>query len=192
MLISIYGLVQWAFFVSMVLEEVTMEQNRRVRGCAWCFTLIVALGFFMTPGSASSQNATGIWQPAPGGQIPSGAVVGGSEPGRTLYLCRGWHQGGLHPGKVVGGNCNIGYGGSEVRLSTFEVLVRTNLTWAPYTGSIPPNALQGGQERDRVLYVCRAPHAGGVHPGKVVAGNCNIGYGGRELALSNFEIAIMR
>jgi len=50
----------------------------------------------------------------------------------------------------------------------------------------------GGQENDRVLYVCRAAHSGGVHPGKVIAGNCNIGFGGQELSIPVFEIALVR
>jgi hypothetical protein len=130
--------------------------------------------------------------PAINGQIPAGAVAGGAEPGRTLYICRGWHQGGLHPGKVVEGRCNIGYGGNEFALTSFELLVNTNLLWIPYPGVIPPGALVGGQENDRVLYVCRAAHSGGVHPGKVIAGNCNIGFGGQELSIPVFEIALVR
>lgn len=169
-----------------------MEICRGTSGLAWCSRLLLVLGLFITPGSASSQNASGNWLPAINGQIPAGAVAGGAEPGRTLYICRGWHQGGLHPGKVVEGRCNIGYGGNEFALTSFELLVNTNLLWIPYPGVIPPGALVGGQENDRVLYVCRAAHSGGVHPGKVIAGNCNIGFGGQELSIPVFEIALVR
>lgn len=45
-------------------------------------------------------------------------------------------------------------------------------TWIP-KGSIPANAVVGGRENDRDLYVCRASYEGGLHPGKIISGNCN-------------------
>ena len=49
-------------------------------------------------------------------------MIGGSEPGRTLYVCRASYRGGMHPGKWIGGRCNIGYGGQEHGLAG-ELLV---------------------------------------------------------------------
>ena len=57
------------------------------------------------------------------GTVPANAVIGGQEPGRTLPICRGAYEGGLHPGKVVAGKCNIGWGGMEITLQAFEVLI---------------------------------------------------------------------
>ena len=51
-------------------------------------------------------------------------VIGGQEPGRSLPICRGSHGGGVHPGKVVAGTLNIGWGGKEITLTSMEVLVR--------------------------------------------------------------------
>ncbi len=64
------------------------------------------------------------WVPAEGGAIPQGAVLGGSENGQPLFICRAQYNGGVHPGKVVGQNCNIGWGGREILNPTYEVLVR--------------------------------------------------------------------
>jgi hypothetical protein len=57
------------------------------------------------------------------GAVPANAVIGGSEPGRTLPICHAAYNGGVHPGKVVAGKCNIGYGGKEIVLTSYEVLV---------------------------------------------------------------------
>jgi hypothetical protein len=57
------------------------------------------------------------------GEIPPNAVAGGFEDGHPLYLCHGSYEDGVHPGKIVAGNCNIGFGGSEIELHDYKVLV---------------------------------------------------------------------
>jgi hypothetical protein len=129
--------------------------------------------------------------PLPQGVLP---IIGGAEPGRQLPICRASFQNGVHPGKVVAGNCNIGYGGKEIVLNQFQLLVgraaptAPAIAWVPFTGQVPANAYIGGQEPDRTLPVCRAAHQNGVHPGKIVAGRCNIGWGGAEVVLAQFEV----
>ncbi len=134
------------------------------------------------------------WVSASNGQMPNGAVLGGQEPGRSLYVCRASYQGGVHPGKIVGSNCNIGYGGQEILLPNYEVLVQpaaVSLQWMPASnGQVPNRAVLGGQEPGRSLYICRASYQGGVHPGKIVASNCNIGYGGQEILLPNYDALV--
>jgi hypothetical protein len=144
-----------------------------------------------TPPPAPTANLQ--WVAASGGQMPAGAVLGGQEPGRSLFVCRANYQNGVHPGKVVGGNCNISYGGREIEIPNYETLTNSGVTlrWvAASGGQVPAGAVQGGQESGRSLFVCRVNYQGGVHPGKVVAGNCNIGYGGREIEISNYEVLI--
>ncbi len=140
--------------------------------------------------AALAHAATFGWERGPG--IPSNALVGGQEPGRSLYVCHAPHNGGVHPGKVVAGNCNIGWGGKEVVLPNFEVLtVNGNPRWVPASnGSVPQGAFAAGHENGAPLYLCRTGHAGGVHPGKVVGNNCNIGYGGAEILHSNYEVLV--
>ncbi|MCA9705882.1 MAG: DUF3421 domain-containing protein, partial [Myxococcales bacterium] len=67
------------------------------------------------------------WVPAAGGHVPKGAVQGGHESnGAALYVARAPYGGdGTHPGKVRPGfgGANIPWGGKEVRVDPYEVLV---------------------------------------------------------------------
>ncbi len=64
-----------------------------------------------------------IWVGATGGAIPRGRWVQGLGEAAT---CRGMRNGGLHPGgrMVEGRGCAIGFGGAEVMLAEYEVLIR--------------------------------------------------------------------
>lgn len=126
--------------------------------------------------------------------IPEDAVVGGGENGHMLYVCRANLNGNWHPGKLLpNGLCNISYGGREISFRNYQILVsHRQLHWVGSSlGFIPERAIVGGEEYGRVLYICQAYYAGGQHAGKVVGGNCNIPYGGREIALTYFNVLTM-
>ncbi len=146
--------------------------------------------------AANAQAPRLAWVDARGGEVPAGAIVGGWEQGRTLYVCRGVHEGGLHPGKVVGAYCNIGWGGTEVLTERYEVLIgdTRRIGWVDSSyGGVPPGAFSGGYEPGQSeLYVCRVGYLGGVHPGKIVGTNCNITYGGRELPFNRYQVLVSR
>ncbi|KAI8321703.1 hypothetical protein GQ54DRAFT_250272, partial [Martensiomyces pterosporus] len=60
-------------------------------------------------------------------------------------------------------------------------------------GHIPPNAVQGGIEKDgKPLFVARTMYKGGLHPGKAAPhledGGCNIGWGHKEVAVSEYQV----
>lgn len=132
------------------------------------------------------------------GELPSNAVIGGVETHRSLAICRCEYNGAQHPGKVVERRCNIGWGGKEVGLKRFEVLVNNGvveLDWLKTDGTeMPDHAVQAGKENGKPLYVGRAYHENGTHPGKVfrVGKNsiCNIGYGGKEITYKTFEVLV--
>jgi len=133
------------------------------------------------------------------GTIPSNAVIGGTENGRNLAVCRTNYNGATHPGKVVGSMCNIGWGGKEVTSRSFEVLVNSGVTlrWISIQGNMPRNAVQAGVENGKILYVGQATMANGsVHSGKVFVADdgtyiCNYGYGGNEVVeKSNFKVLV--
>ncbi len=70
----------------------------------------------------------GRWQKmeSENGDIPSNAMIAGHEKdGTPLYVARAVYGGGLHPGKVRPGfkGANIPYGGKEITISQYEVLV---------------------------------------------------------------------
>lgn len=91
-------------------------------------------------------------------------------------------------------NVNIG-NPPPPRYEMYEVVpmppAGSHYFWKPVEyGRIPPRAFVGGQERDRILYVCQAFHKDGVHSGKVVDGNCNIPWNGREIIINNFRVLV--
>ena len=131
----------------------------------------------------ATRSVSGRWGRGSRGTVPPGGYVGGSEQGRRLYVCRAAYQSGTHPGKLVGSNCNIGWGGREIVLPNYEILIDSGSFRWVRGGSVPSNAVVGGTEPGRTLYVCRASYNGGTHPGKWIAGRCNIGWGGREIGL---------
>lgn len=128
-----------------------------------------------------------------GGPMPLGMMRGGYQPERPheMYVCRGYFRNGVHPGKLQAGSCHIGWGGREILLSHFQVLVpqEVHLTWLPASdGAIPANAIPGGHELGGPLYICQAKYRGGMHPGKVVGEHCNFAWGGREILQSRYWV----
>jgi hypothetical protein len=129
------------------------------------------------------------------GDLPDNVVIGGVEYHRSLAVCRCDYRGGVHPGKVVGNACNIGYGGREITVPTFEVLVNKGaieLDWLKTDGALPDHAVKAGGENGTPIYAGRVFHENGTHPGKVFkAGSnyiCNIGYDGKEITFNSFEV----
>ncbi|XP_045455441.1 uncharacterized protein LOC123665139 [Melitaea cinxia] len=67
------------------------------------------------------------WLPAANGNVPPGAVVGGkTTTGEPLYVGRAIHQLSVIPGKIhpAHGTCYVGFGGTEVACSHYDVLCR--------------------------------------------------------------------
>ena len=126
------------------------------------------------------------------GRLPSYAFIGGKEGSRKLAVCRASYKKGMHPGKVVAGKCNIGWGGKEITLKKFEVMTARGVKLAWVKGPSAKGMIIGGKEGSRQLPLCRASYKKGTHPGKVVAGRCNIGWGGREIVLKSFEVLVQR
>ena len=73
------------------------------------------------------------WAPGKDGRVPLGAVQGGQQRnGEKLYIGRGDYGtlGAQHIGKVhpSHGGLYISYGGKEIKLSEYEVLVVREIT----------------------------------------------------------------
>ena len=156
-------------------------------------TLVVSQ-FEVVPVTGQSTGTIPIVPPGSAANAKWGATVnnkqvGGAEGNTPLHVCRVSYSGGVHAGKTWEGynGCNIGYGGTEVvTTSGFEYLeASAGYSWS----KTPTNQLVPvGQEAGQPIYVCRAKISNGsVHPGKVWNGNCNIGYGGNELVIADFE-----
>lgn len=125
-----------------------------------------------------------------------GTPLGREADGTAQSVCHGWHEGGLHIGKQIGASrgCSIGYGTDEVWLSEYAVLQQHGSfsVWAQRISKpFPAGAIVGGQEKDgKLLYVCRARHAGGEHLGKTRSdwSYCSIGYGGDEKYVTDYDV----
>lgn len=160
--------------------------------------LPISVFLAITPAAFTQSNAQSSvsysWVAASNGQVPRGAFAAGSEKGRPLYLCHARYNNGIHPGKVVDKDCHISWGGKEVLIRSYEVLTAprpVRLKWvAASNGQVPQGAFRGGYEKNRPLYVCRAAHNEGLHPGKVVDKNCDISYRGRAVVIPNYEVLV--
>jgi V8-like Glu-specific endopeptidase len=140
------------------------------------------------PSTSSNRSNRFFWTP----QLTGDAFPVGEENNQTLYSCRANYRGGLHPGKFIAGQCNFGFGGKEIESRNYEVLSSSSTTgysWVRGNISSISQSFIGGQEASgEPLVICRAGYRGGIHPGKVVNSRCNIGYGGEEIILDNYEV----
>lgn len=137
------------------------------------------------------------WEPARGGWIPPGAVPHGYEAnGEPLWVCRVRMHGGVHPGKVrpAFGAAQAAWGGNEVSVDEYEVLMDRGVWGIASGGAVPADAVPAGRERDgEPLYVARAAVAPGtLHIGKVrpAFGAANIGYGNDEHKVYSYEVLL--
>lgn len=62
------------------------------------------------------------WISANFGSIPPRAIQGGYQQNGPLFICQANYRGGTHIGKVVGQNCNFGWGGQEITIPRYNVL----------------------------------------------------------------------
>lgn len=97
------------------------------------------------------------------------------------------HPGGASPANPPSGMPAAGVGGMP---PPNAIPAAGALRWVPSgTGQpTPANAVAGGVEDGAPLLVCRAAYYAGVYPGKLVKGNCNIAYAGREIYMHEFEV----
>jgi hypothetical protein len=142
--------------------------------------------------------------PASGGQIPPGAWPdgqGSEGEGTPLWVARASLGGGLHLGKVRPGfgAALIPFGGQEVRVNDYEVLMEPGI-WngairdGQADHGIPTNAIVCGHEPSGdPLFAARSAVGGaGVQPGKTRFGfaAASIGLGGREVFLGQFAVLV--
>ncbi len=155
---------------------------------------IAGLSYLALASSLVTADSNIYWAPWQG-HLPSNAVIAGQAAGSSLGICLVDYQNGQHPGKVYANKCNFGWGGQEIVVShNFEVLVAESFVtpqWAASShGRLPRNAWEAAQYAGVQGYVCRAHYRNGVHAGKVYAGKCNIGWGGSEIVLDNYEVLL--
>ncbi|OQY46806.1 MAG: hypothetical protein B6242_06815 [Anaerolineaceae bacterium 4572_78] len=139
------------------------------------------------------------WALASNGVIPNGAFVAGHDSEglhAPLYIARTMHAGGMHPGKIRHefGWANIPWGGREITINPYQVFMGSGHWVKASNGHIPAGAIVGGRDEDNNadLFIARASHAGGMHPGKIRHSwqHANIPWGGQELLISDYEVLV--
>lgn len=88
------------------------------------FLATLALGAMVSLPAAAIASDAVEWVPW-NGRLPYDAIEGGIDQNGAipLYICRARYVNGVHPGKLRSGHCHIGWGGDEIILKRFEVLV---------------------------------------------------------------------
>ncbi|OUM63918.1 carbohydrate-binding module family 12 protein [Piromyces sp. E2] len=131
------------------------------------------------------------------GYTPENAVTLSNKLGKTFIVARGPVEGGVHPGYADPNNnkCFVSYGGKEIILDDFEVLVcdSSRYMWMPCSdkSSIGNNAVVGGYEYDGLeLYVCKCMHKGVPYFGKTsTRANCAyFAFDSKERTADDYDI----
>ncbi|MFC0406624.1 DM9 repeat-containing protein [Roseomonas elaeocarpi] len=131
------------------------------------------------------------WTEVSARSLPVDAIVGGSEGGEPLYVCRAADRNGIRLGKVRAnsGGCSIASEGRELVVSRFEVPAPR---WARATASpvLPTSAVPAGRENEGLLYLCRVQRSGMIQIGKAgpELSGCHVGMQGREVVYQEFEV----
>ena len=152
-------------------------------------SILLTIGFNVQKATAQVQ-----WLPASNGEFPTGAVTGGEEKGRQIYICKAQYKTGYYPGKIIGKYCNISWQGREITVPNYQVLVSLNNSgWHPIwqnasNGEIPDGAVAGGIEKGRQIYICKVKYKDGFHPGKLDGNSCYITWGGREFKIPDYQV----
>ncbi|KAH9948840.1 carbohydrate-binding module family 12 protein [Amylocystis lapponica] len=150
---------------------------------------------------ANGPRGPATWILNEGNSVPQGAIPGGEQQGRTLYICRGFHEGGIQVGKVIPDyekGAVIGYAHKEIHLPKYEILVGDEraLRWVDVRGSAKPEHLQarpveGGREADGTpLFVAKAHHHNSIVPGKASPklGGAFIPYSSTEVKVEEYRV----
>jgi len=148
------------------------------------------------------------WVMTKGKEIPQGAIEGGRDSDKhnsPLYICRAYHEGGIHIGKAgrsLGKGAVIGWGSKEHEKDTYEILIGDSraVRWVDSHGHLQLHSLgaqpvEGGREKDGTpLYICQAPYKGGTHPGKTspTFNGGVIAWGGKEEIVKNYRVLVLQ
>lgn len=133
------------------------------------------------------------WVTASYGRIPKYATIGGYDNnGKALYLCRAKYEGTLQPGKIVGENCNFSFNGAEIMTPIYQILMKQpDFKWEAGNDAFTTNdAISGGYQNNRQLYICQGKFNGGIYPGKIVNHRCLVSHAGSEVSLEFYNVLV--
>jgi len=147
--------------------------------------------------SGRVESGSVTWVLVHGKNFPADAIHGVEESGKITYIARAYQEGGLHPGKAghhLEKGASISYGGEEIKLDTFEVLVgkQHTIKWSKTVSSyvsiqsFSETVIEGGYEKDKTtLYIARAEFKGETHCGKA-----SVNLDGAAIAVEEKEVIV--
>lgn len=129
--------------------------------------------------------------------LPRNAILGGRDTdGAQIYVGRAFHEGDMIPCKVIPSKqvAYVSHNGFEIAKHNFDILIGNDVKWKKEkNGKIPKGAYPGGRTSSgETLYIGRGEHSRSTTVGKVHQshGCLYIGYGGKEVALRDYEVLI--
>lgn len=131
------------------------------------------------------------WVRAANGAAPLGAISGGAEGGRDLFVCRARLDAELRVGTLrMGGGCEVPMGaeGTATRPS-YEVLTGPPwmVVWKQSAQTQREDIVVGGRMQGRPVALCQIDHFAGVHSGMVVGDRCMVAAGGKTVMADSFR-----
>lgn len=138
------------------------------------------------------------WVSAANGAVPLHALAGGTEDGRTVFICRA--DAGAADGAArkvgtlrTGGGCEVPMGaeGTATR-PRYDVLTGAPwlITWDQAASATSADVVVGGLWQGRPAPLCQVDHFGGVHSGMAVGDRCMVAAGGKTLMADDFRLAV--
>ncbi|KAJ3483283.1 hypothetical protein NLI96_g6428 [Meripilus lineatus] len=141
------------------------------------------------------------WVLTEGHNIPQGALVGGEEDGRPIYIARAFHKGSMQVGKAAPHfkkGATVGYAHNEIDFGTYEILLGNpnSVRWVDGHGrlnlqSLGARPVEGGYEANGTpLFIAQASIKGSIQPGKISEklDRAFIPYGGDEKEAKDYRI----
>lgn len=132
-------------------------------------------------------------------ELPANAVVAGHDAdGSPIYVGRAFYEGDNIPVKICPAHqaAYLAYGGREVPVTNYEVLIGLGFTWVSSGGGqVPGSAVATGTQSDgEPLYVGRAHFQGSLTPGKVQASHSclYLPFGGVEHSVADYEVLVQK
>jgi hypothetical protein len=127
--------------------------------------------------------------------LPRNAIVGGRDTdGAQIYVGRASHESDMIPCKVIPSKqvAYVSHNGSVISKHNFDILIGSDVKWKKEkNGKIPKGAFPGGRTASgETLFIGRGDHSRSLTVGKVHSthGCLYIGYGGKEVALKDYEV----
>jgi len=130
------------------------------------------------------------------GHIPQDAIMAGEDSsGIPQYIARNFHEGGLHIGRASHEGACLSYGGCEIPLTSYEVLIgdARAITWVPSTSGDGTRPVEAGYEADgKPLWIAQARYAGGVLPGKASGWDSGayVAHNGKENRVMEYNVLV--